>query len=98
MGAPFKTIQTQDQELNRIQANIADAFNQLSGPFIGGTLLKSVAVGTSATRISTGLGRVPQVWAVCGQDTNTNVWSTASDANSITLIAGSACTISLWVN
>lgn len=98
MGYPFKTINHPDTSINLIQSNIASALNAISGPFVGGNLLTGVAVGTTGTVVNHGLGRVPQVWVICDQDTNTNLKRTAWDVNSLTLIAGSSCVVSLWVN
>jgi hypothetical protein len=94
----YVRVQTQDTTLNRIQSNIENAFQLINGPFIGGNLLTAVAVGTSATVVNHKLGRQPQLWVICDQDTNTTVARTSWDKNTITLVAGSACTISIWVN
>ena len=98
MANPFTTIITGNQQLDRIQANISNAFNSQNGPFIGGVLLTNQKIGTGATVINHGLGRQPQIWVICDQNTNTTVWRTAWNSSSITLEAGSDCTISLWVN
>lgn len=98
MAFKFQSIQTGDNFLDRVQSNIQGAFNAIKGPFVGGNLLQNVTVNSTATVINHGLNRVPQVWTLCDQDTNTNVWRTTWDANSITLQAGSPCKVSLWVN
>src|SRR6185312_13533390 len=102
MSQTFQTIQLNSeqtaQDINRIQANISNAFNGQNGPFIGGNLLSSVSIGSSATQIAHKLGRTPQVWVICDQNTNKSVWRTKWDANFITLQAGSACVVSIWVN
>jgi hypothetical protein len=98
MAFKFQTLQTGNNFLDRVQANIQSAFNAITGPFVGGILLQNVSVGASATVINHGLNRMPQVWTLCDQNTNTNVWRTAWDENSITLQAGSACIVTLWVN
>jgi hypothetical protein len=102
----FSTIQSYDSSipgpfqslLNRIQANISQAFAALSSPFLGGQLIQNVSVGTTATVINHGLGRQPQIWTLCDQQANAIVWRTAWNSNSITLQATAACTLSLWVN
>lgn len=98
MSSPFITIITGNSQLDRIQANIANAFNSQNGPFVGGNLLSAQKIGTGATVINHGLNRTPQLWIICDQDTLTTVKRTAWDNNSITLEAASACTISIWVN
>lgn len=104
MAAGNKLIQIpsvnfNDKDLQLLQDNINKGFVQIQqSPFIGGSLIKSVSVGTSPTVINHGLQRVPQAWVAVDQDTNTTVKRTAWDTNTITLQAGSACVIALWVN
>ena len=98
MSFKFQSLITGNALLDRVQANIANAFNQLIGPFIGGNLLTSVTVGATNTVIKHGLGRTPQIWVLCDQNTNTNVWRASWDSSTITLIAGSSCIVNIWVN
>ena len=98
MGFSLKKIISTNDELNRIQTNIDTALNSINGPFIGGNLLTNVSIGTSATAINHGLGRTPQVWVLCDQNTNTTVARLSWNANAIVLVAGSNCNVSLWVN
>lgn len=98
MAFNFQTINTGNSILDRIQSNISNAFNALVGPFLGGILIPSASVGTSATMIKHGLGRVPTVWTICDQNTQATVSRISWDTNYITLEASSACQISIWVN
>lgn len=93
------SITTQSKDLQFVQDNVNKALVQLqASPFIGGNLLTGISVGTSPTSINHGLGRQPVVWVICDQNTNTTVSRTAWTATTLTLQAGSACTVSLWVN
>jgi hypothetical protein len=103
----FQKIQTQNQELNRIQDNIQNLANQLfagqtpqpTGPFIGGSILSGLSVlAASAVAFNHGLGRVPQVWTITDQGASAVVWRTAWDATTITLQSSADCTINIWVN
>ena len=99
MGAPlFQTIQTSNQTLNQIQAYITSALNSLVGPFLGGQLIQNVSVSTAGTTINTGLGRVPQIWTLCDQQTDAVIWRISWNTNSITLKSSADCIVSLWVN
>lgn len=98
MAAPFNVIITGNQQLDRIQQNIANAFNQIIGPLLGGNLITGQPIGTSATVINHGLNRVPRIWVIADQDTLTEVKRTAWDKHSITLEAAASCTISILVN
>lgn len=90
-------VQTSDDTLNRIQNNVQAAFSQITGPFIDGRLITIIAVAATPTVIVHKLGRQPQLWILCDQDTTTTIKRTAWDANTITLQAGAACTVSVWV-
>lgn len=98
MAINFQKIITGDTIADRIQANITNAFNSVSGPFIGGNSLSNVSIKTTDTSINHGLGRTPVLWVITDQDTLTNVARTAWDETSITLKAGIDCVISLYVN
>lgn len=98
MSSPFSPIITGNSQIDRIQANVSKAFLAINGPFIGGNLLTGIAVGTSPTAINHGLGRQPQVWVLCDQNTATTVFRTAWNSSSIMLEAGTACVVSLWIN
>lgn len=99
MGFNFQKLITGNALLDRVQTNIVNAFNQIAGPFIGGSLLLDVSlISANPVSINHGLNRVPQVWVITDQDTLTTVKRTAWDLNTITLQSGSDCTVSLWVN
>lgn len=98
MSQPFATIITGNPQLDRIQANVTNAFNSLNGPFVGGQFIQNVNVGTSATPINHGLGRTPVLWVILDQNTNTTVARTSWNKTTISLKAGSSCTVSIWVN
>lgn len=85
MGRPFNTVQLnappQASDINRIQANISSAFNSVSGPFIGGTLLTGITLTASTPMaINHGLGRQPQIWVVC-DITNASIPSASSSVS-----------------
>jgi len=102
MATNLQTIITGNQDLNRVQSNIGSSLNSVnnsiaSSPFIGGVQLTSVNVGTSATSINHSFGRTPKIWVITDQNTNTSVWRTAWSDTTITLQAGTACVISLYL-
>lgn len=100
MGSPFKfqTILTGQTIIDRIQANIQNAFNSIVGPFLGGVMLTAQKIATTPTQINHGLGRTPQLWTIADQDTLATVKRISWDQNTITLQASADCTISLSVN
>lgn len=67
------------------------------GTILDGVQVDGAEVGTSATAINHLLGRQPKGWAVVDIDTAATVHRTAWDSRTLTLVASSACTVSLWV-
>lgn len=99
MSQSFNTIITGDSQLDRIQANIASAFNNVAGPFIGGMLITGIKlIGGTPLPINHGLGRTPILWTLADINAATNVYRTAWSSSTITLIATVNCTIAIWVN
>lgn len=98
MAFNFSIIQTGQSMLDRIQANIKSALNQIVGQFIGGVFITSQSVGTSPTTLNHGLGKQPTIWVLGDINADAAVWRTAWTENSITLQASAPCVVSLWVN
>ena len=68
MNQLFSTIRTGNSILDRIQANISNAFNQIFVPsiFFGGVFIPSTAlIAGQDNVINHGLGRSPRVWILC---------------------------------
>lgn len=71
----------------------------LLGPIVQGKAVSGQAVGTSETRISHGLGRIPAGWIEVSpvNGAATPKQSRTPDASFLYLIASSAVTPKLWV-
>lgn len=99
----FKKIQTSSTELNRVQDEVARELNRLSflNFFSSGKLIEDVAIGTSATEITHGLGQTVRGWFLVKQDTNAIVWApstaTSTPLQTINLQASTSCTVSLII-
>lgn len=91
-------VRTDDQDLNRIQGNITKAFASLRGPFINGKLIQVALTSGQDNPITHNLGRLPVLWVICDQDTNSAVWRTAWDSKTLTLRCGTTCNVKVWVN
>lgn len=100
MGASkFSPILTGDQKLDRIQQNIANAFNGLQGPYLGGNLITGIQLaGGTSKKISTGLTATPTIWTLGDITAAASVYRVAWDSTSITLQATADCTVAIWVN
>lgn len=132
MAAPNSLIQTEDQNLNRVQRNIQNTLNTLqestnkvvtyvngraaivntvsSPPFSAGTLITIPLTSAQDNLVPHQLGKVPFVWMLAGQDTNSTVWSPVSPlildvkGNSLSsnqtylnLRCSTTCNVVLWV-
>lgn len=99
MPTNFQQFVSQDEELRRVQANIANFGQQLqTGPYFGGNTLTQALTSGVDNKIAHGLGRTPVLWILFDQDTNSTVWRTAWDENFITFRCSTTCSVKVWVN
>lgn len=85
--------------LNRIQSAIEQAFSSVTGPFITGSVLSGVTVGTSQTQIAHKLGYTPSnIFLGCPSASSTIFQSKSADSKFIYLTASTACQLSVWVS
>jgi hypothetical protein len=96
----FRPLGSTSQELNRIQTNIQTVTdNIIRSDILDGRLIQNVAIGTTATNVAHGLNRRYKGWIVVDNNTACTLRSATSSLPNqfLSLIASSACTISLWV-
>lgn len=99
MATPFRTILTNDQNLNQIQQNITAAFNALNGPYFGGNLITGISLSANVPKIiNHGLGRQPQLWTLADLTAAAEIYRVSWNSTSIVLEATANCTIAVWVN
>lgn len=104
----FKTINTDDKDLQFIQDNVAASILPLeSQPMVGGVVLKNISlVAGQDNIIQHTLGRFPQIFFVGNLNQNSVVWSQSStalfnqssNALNINLRCSVSCIITLWIN
>lgn len=91
-------INTKDEVLNRIQAELASKLNPvLTCPILNGTLVQASLLASGAVNVNHGLGRVPQGWIVVGIDAQATVWSSGSTNKTLTLLTSADAGVTLWV-
>ena len=100
----FKKLFTKDDELRRVQEEVALGFAQVDrNPSLNGVILSSVVLaGASAdTKIDHGLGRSPRGFVILSKNATADVWtSTTTNARpELTLIVKSsaAVTVTVWI-
>lgn len=95
-------VQTQNREVNQLQANIVKAISPLlQNPALYGLLLTSQFLGTGANTLLHKLGRPLQGWVIVRQRSLASVYDT-QDAQSepetfLTLVASAPVTVDLYV-
>lgn len=104
----LKQINTDNQELELVQDNVAEALTPLQNvPMVGGNMLQGVSlVAGQDNLIRHGLDHAPFFFIVSNIKLNSNIWSPASSAIAnkssnptyINLWCSNNCTISVWVN
>ena len=92
--AIFRPLPTSD--LNEIQLHIGKFLDDLNTLAAGWRKLEGVAVGTTSTRITHGMSRVPQEILIHVSDAAV-VRAAASDSSAIYLSAASATTVNVYL-
>jgi hypothetical protein len=96
----FKKVSGASADVAKLQERLQEFFAQFAtNPLLNGVLLIGQQIGTTATRISHGLGRPYQGYIIVDQDASATVWTASSDLKGayITLQASAPVTASLWV-
>jgi hypothetical protein len=100
----FKKLFVKDDELRRVQDEIASAVSQVNNvPQLGGVILTGVAIaGASAdTTLEHGLNRVPNGFVILSKNATADVWTsgTVNPRPQLTLIVKSsaAITATIWI-
>ena len=71
---PFRTINTKDADLMRVQDSVRDTFSSLVRvPLLDGNIVEA-SLTTSATEVSHGLNRNIVGWFIIRQDAQASVW------------------------
>lgn len=99
----FQTLNFPDQQVNRLQDNIAAVLAKLAGPsgipFLDGVSVR-VALANGANVVSHKLGRKPQGWFLTRKDAAVHVYETNAapfTATSILLTASASVNVTIWI-
>jgi hypothetical protein len=96
----LEKIQTENQDLTRIQYNIAKAYDTLGEvPLNAGRLIENVALSSTAVSIEHKLGREFRGWIIVRTNANQTVWESTQLAPKtlLKLVASGSVTVSLFV-
>ena len=94
----FKTLNTKDELVNRIQDSIRDFADQFNGKqLLDGVLTRGVVVTASGIAFNHSLNRQPMGWVITDSNAPLSVYRTAWDDKTITLKASSTVTVDVWV-
>jgi hypothetical protein len=100
MIKPFRKIAQVTPELQAVINAIADFVRPIErNPILDFIILRDVAIGTSATNIPHKLGRAWQGWVIIGRSSAVVPYEATQtdDTTYLTLIAGSAVTVDLYI-
>lgn len=94
--------QTGMREVDRAMTAVADAAKASLDSFAAksiadGVLIANVTLDATPKSVSHGLKKPPRGWVVVDKNAGVHVFRTAWDKNTVTLAAGAAVTVSLWV-
>lgn len=88
----LRKIITGNQDLDRVQDSIKDAYDPLTKSVLVGAQVIVTPVATAGTVVPHNLGRLPKGWLVIDNTTAAYFWRSAWDSMTITLKASSAAT------
>lgn len=86
-----------NEGLERSFQRVADSGVPSAGSITDGVLLEGEAIGTSATTITTGLGRDWVGYVICGQDAASDIFADLTNRSSLVLTASVDVTCNIWV-
>jgi len=91
------TINTKDNVLNRIQAEVQKVNSVLTCPLLNGNLVTADLLASGGVSVNHGLGRAPLGWIVVDAPVAVTTWSTESNRNVLVLNASADASVTLWV-
>lgn len=95
---PFRKIRSSIPELNLVQEAVDEVFRSLSlEGFIDGVLLTGQAITPIETVITHGLQRQPRGWVVVDSTGGAIFYRYAWSTTTLTLVASTNTTASIWV-
>ena len=98
----FKTIQSKDPDLNKVQDNIKFYLDQFNSRLLNGLIVEAVELDAAATvEVSHKLGRAYQGWIILDQNGSAIIWRDAGSSSDKTkflpLKTSADVTVNIWV-
>ena len=94
----FKTLNTKDELVNRIQDSVKEFADQFNGKqLLDGVLTRGILITTSGTGFNHSLNRQPIGWMLTDSNGAATVYRTAWDDKTVTLKASADITADVWV-
>jgi hypothetical protein len=94
----FSQINTQDRDLQLIQANIERAVSSvIKAAILNGRLITGQALIAGNTQIEHKLTRTPVGYMIVDSNAAVTIFTSSKDTNFLTLNSSGAATVSIWV-
>lgn len=94
----FARVQTESREFNQLQSNLATTLQPvLANPLLNFQRIENIVLASGANVIQHLLGRLPQGWFVTDINAAAHVYRTAETDKTITLVASTAVTVSIYI-
>jgi hypothetical protein len=97
MLQPFKKLQTESTDVNRMQDTLLAVLNPIVQDKILNRIEYTVLINTTNTQIPHVLNRVPTGWSIVDMDAFADVKRVSWDKNTITLIATAPVNVKLFI-
>ena len=93
----LRILRTKDKDLERIQQFSIEFVNQFkNNPSLNGIHFTEIEINTTLS-LSHKLNRIPLGYIVTKKSADTNIWDTAIDDKTISLVSSVSVVIDLWV-
>ena len=98
----YKVIETESEELARVQVYVAQAIESLSSsPLLDGILLKNIQLASGTTSVQHKLNRVLQGYLIVRKRSNVDIWdsqdSNSNPSKTLNLEASATVNVDLYV-
>lgn len=94
----FRKINTNNWELDQVQTNVEQVLTPIATiPQNDGAAIRQVKLLTGINRIAQPLTRKPLGWYVTDKDTTADIYRSAWDSRTVTLVTDNDVTVDIWI-
>jgi hypothetical protein len=94
----FRTLNFPDQQINRLQDNVADVLGKITPIALLDGVSVTAVLANGSNVVTHKLGRTPKGWFLTDLNASATIYRSATfSSTTITLTASAACSVVLWI-